>query len=271
MGASIQFRGSKAVIKAFENYQDAQAWAIFQAKNLLFKGSGSDELESVLKMLEPYGSEAIYQLKVYEEIDEPKRIKEKTECDGSFAFKLGSEELFGGGSAYVRGLEERIKKMEGEKDEEEEKTIGGKIGNALLGLLEQPTELVQLIGAIKQMFAPAPPQAVAAIGRVQTDFAPPVYSQPVPAVPVMQPQQQPQQTTMAKAKNTEEQKPLPADEVKGSVLTDEEKVNRLAAAVDTLEKADPDILQHLEKLASISAESPQVFKMLLTTLDNFKA
>jgi hypothetical protein len=270
MGSSVQFRGVKTVIKAFENF-DADTWAIFQAKNLLFKGSGSDLLEEILKQMEPFGSDAIYQLKVYEEIDDPKRIKERTEADGSFSFKLGDGDgsLGGSSSMYVRSLEERIKKMEKERDDEDEedKTIGGRIGNALIGLLEQPNELVQLIGTLKNMLQPVP-QGVAAIGKVTADFAPPVYSQPVaPPVPYIQ-----EENTMAKReRKNEEKQPETEQPQKENVndLSDNDKILRLSAAITTLEKNDAEILLHLEKLAKISEENPQMFKMLIFNLDNF--
>lgn len=249
MGASIQVRGIKAVMRAFE-MRDLEAWAIFQGKYLNFKGIGSMELEETLKMLEVHGSDAIYTLKVYDGIADVKDIKERTEADGSIGFKLGEENAFGGGSAYTRSLEDRLRKLEKEKeeDQEEDKTIGGRIGNALVGLLESPNELVQLIGAVRQMMQPQP-QPVGAIGRVTTDFAPPVFTQPapVPAAPVF----------------TKEKK------VDMPRISDEQKIERLSAAIDALEKNDPDILQHLEKLALIAAENPQLFKMMLLNLDQY--
>jgi hypothetical protein len=268
MGASVQFRGTKTILKAFENFQ-ADAWAIFQAKNLLFKGIGSDLLEEILKSMEPYGSDAIYQLRVYEDIDDAKSIKDRTEADGSFSFKLGEEGSFSGGSSYVRSLEERIKKMESERDDDddEDKTIGGRIGNALIGLLEQPNELIQLIGTLKQVFQPVP-QGVASIGRVTTDFAPPVYSQPIEhPVPVINNQEN--FSEVAKAKKAEEVKPVEAQKEEINNLSDDQKITRLSAAITTLENADADILFHLEKLAKIATDSPQNFKMLVTMLDNF--
>jgi len=265
MGSSIQFRGKNTVLEAFGNYQDADAWAIFQAKSLLFKGIGSDHLSQVLDMLEPGGSDAIYQLKVYEDIDNAKNIKEKTDADGSFAFKLGREEnVIGGASLHTRLLEERLKKLEEQNDgeDDEDKTIGGKILNGFLGLLEQPNELVQLIGAFKQMFAPQPAQ-VHQIGRVSTDFAPPVVSQ-VPAAVSQYSINHKTDPMPEKEKNTDANLPPKPDGV-----SDEEKILRLSAAINALELADADILIHLERLAEISKDNPAMFKMLITSLDSY--
>jgi hypothetical protein len=43
---------------------------------------------------------------------------------------------------------------------------------------------------------------------------------------------------------------------------------RLGKAIDQLERADPKIIDHLEKLAALSVKNPMLFNLLLTQLDN---
>lgn len=50
---------------------------------------------------------------------------------------------------------------------------------------------------------------------------------------------------------------------------DEAKVIKLSQALDKLEKRDPLIVNHMERLATIAETKPETFKMLLGMLDNF--
>jgi hypothetical protein len=244
MGTAVQFRGIPAILSAYD-MRGAEVWAVFVNKDLSMKGTGHDELKSYLEMMAKHGSDAIYILKVYEDLDDPKLVKDRTPADGAFGFKLHE---YDGAMGSVSGayqerlkLEERIKKLEA-GDEDEDKSIGGRIGNALLGLLEEPTQLVELIGAIRGMMQPAAP-VPAMIGNVM-QYAP------------------------AKAVQT----PRPAEQiqtppVQSQVMTDDEKILRLQKSLDTLEKNDPNVIPHLEKLAKMSEEDPATFKFLISMLD----
>lgn len=56
----------------------------------------------------------------------------------------------------------------------------------------------------------------------------------------------------------------------GAGMGDEEqKLQRLGNALNALEKADPDIVSHLEKLADIAQKKPKTFDMLIGNLDAF--
>lgn len=273
MGSSVQFNGVKTVLTAFENYSDADVWAIFCGKDLMFKGEGSSELAQILNALESNGSDAVYRLKVYEGIESAKQIKERTEADGGFSFRLTDEGGALGGlsrSNYIRSLEDRIKKMENGEDDEDDKSIGGKIGSALLGLIEQPNELVQLIGSLKSLFQPQsqplPYMQPAAIGRAH-EFSQPVFTQPAPVVqqPIVNNIPQPENIgDVTKKKNDKPEQGFV------EALTDDEKVTRLAAAINKLEIADKNIIVHLEKLAGMSEKNPQLFKLMLAQLDTIE-
>jgi hypothetical protein len=54
---------------------------------------------------------------------------------------------------------------------------------------------------------------------------------------------------------------------KPSVLENESLLNRLSAAISDLEKADPRLLEHLEKLALLSASDPALFKSIIAKID----
>lgn len=243
MGATVQFYGAGQVLRAF-TARGLPTWAIFIQKNLWMPGSGADELKAALSMLPP-GSEAIYTLRCYD--IEDSEVRERTESCGSFNFKMSEESSMGsmgGGSyEYRLKLEERIKKLEGEAEEEEESILGA-IGSAAIGLLERPSELVQVIGAIRAMFQgqQPTPQQYAAVGAVVKEF--PKKKAPVAAEVVAEPE-------------------------KIVVMDKNEKLQRLAAAIDLLEKNDSEIVVHLEKLAKISEEKPGMFKMLLGSLNDF--
>src|ERR1700685_3171508 len=81
----VQFFGAKDVLKAFAA-RGLQTWGLFQSKQFINAGEGEDSLTAFLDMLGG-GSDTIYTLKVYRTAD-PDDITDKTECSGSFNFKL---------------------------------------------------------------------------------------------------------------------------------------------------------------------------------------
>lgn len=261
MGSSIQFRGIDTVVEAFNNF-GASAWSIWQGGKLLFRGVGDDELLKILEMIKPHGSDAIYMLKVYEDISDPKQIKDKTPADGSFGFKIDESDR----GSYVRSLEDRVKKLEG--SDGEANGIVGKIGNALLGLLDDPESLVGVLGAIKNLIAPAVPHtqfgnvvpAPAMVGSV-TQFSPTtIPGAPVAVAPAPQPEQiNVQQMPEKKAVSTAAA--LPVENV-------QQQQDRLVKVLDSLSAKDAKLLDHLEMLDKLASEKPQYFQMLLLSLEN---
>lgn len=245
MSSMIQFRGVKAILDAYE-LKGVECWAVFQGKELCHKGEGADELRRYLEMVKAGGTEGTMLLKVYEDVDNPKQIKANTPADGTIGFCVADS--YGGPGTNTAWYLEKLK-MEAEirelkEGEKEDKTIGGKIGNALLGLLDEPNELVQLIGSLRDLFRGPGTVAAPAIGYVNT-FAPqPVFAEPVSTMP----------TNNVTTNN--------------SSMTEEERLRRLSASLDTLEKNDAKVIEHLEKLAKISVDNPSQFKMLLMMLDN---
>jgi len=249
MAVGIQLRGMQQVMDAYDNL-DVKIWAVYSYKNLLIKGEGASELKAFLDLICRNATEAPYTLKVYEDLTDPKQVKEKTEASGSLNFKLGPDDFEAIGSPVytgrqstadmfnqIRELKEEIKQLR------EGSTQPETVQEAVIGLLQNPSEAAQLILAFKEVVSslfnkPAAPPAVrsyqdaprpAAVGNIQSS------------------------TDMATPRE----------------LTDSEK-EKISAAVDVLIDRDPKIADHMEKLAAIAQKNPDQFKLLLITLDSMK-
>lgn len=228
--AAVQFFGRSNVLSAYK-HRGIDVWAIFNGKNLITSGETAEELNNFLDLLEPGGSAAPYILKVYRDADADD-ITDKTECNGSFTFKLTDPAY---NSTRIAGtdpsINERFERLENlivgyvtqdaedkpEKDENDLMSI-------IMGYLKEPQKLALVINAVRgfAVNAMSPAAAPAAVGAVTPG-----------------------------ANNTED------------------NLQRLSAALDKLEKSDPDIIAHLEKLADIAEKKPPTFKMLLNMLDGF--
>lgn len=236
MAIAIQLIGKKQVIEAYSNL-DVDVWAIFQYKSLMTKGQGISMLEQFLELLSTNAAGAIYTLKVYEDIDDPKQVKEKTEASASLNFKLNTQDFAEDGSPVylnklenyklyqeIQGLKKQIEEMGTYREPET-------LEQAAIGLLGNPGELATLVMAVKELFRPA--------------------GTPAPQLP--------QPATVGKI-NTG---------MKIDQLTDNDR-QRLANALDILGNKDPKIIEHLEKLAAVANNNPSQFQLLLMTLDNMK-
>src|SRR6266481_1912546 len=87
MPRTVQFYGREAIKQAFNNV-NADGWSIWQDRQMITKGVGLPMLESFFDLLGD--SPAWYTLKVYDEIEDSKQIKDKTPADGSFTFVLSN-------------------------------------------------------------------------------------------------------------------------------------------------------------------------------------
>lgn len=255
--ASIQFRGINQTIAAFEN-RGVDAWSLWDGKAFMFKGVGVNDLTTILESLDRGGTTAVYTLKVYEDISDAKKIKSATECDGSFNFRLYDREdenyMPGSGRSWQKtqelekrfdALEERlIQYFEGNREEEEEEKPTDILGT-ITGLLQDPDKLEKLIGLGKSLLGQSvQPAYVGQVNRI---------AQGNSGAPSLSPSQQQQPAAPVKQEYNEEEQA--------------QKLQRLGIAIDTLEKADPAIVDHLEKLAAIAANKPDTFKQLIGMLD----
>lgn len=207
-----------------------ECWSIWNDKQLLTKGCGEDMLCEFLDLLENGSSQAIYTIRFYEDISDAKLIKEKTPADGSFNFIL--KELVNG-SDYFR-------------EDNKKNRLFERLGAIEEKLFAEDEPEKETIGSVFMGLLKEPAQLAQMIdiGRSLMGMKP-IYDQPA-------------------------YQQLPANTIGGIPATSEEKIHRVQMALETLERNDVDLLIHLEKLAKISETSKGMFKMLLTTLDNFK-
>lgn len=238
---SVQFFGEERVLEAADRI-DCAAWAIFIAGKLFTKYEGNDKeeskrfLESALGLLSESETTAVYTLKFFEQTAKGIKINEKSVCDaGSFNFKLvdtseRKEQYIQNRNGVISSMYKEISGIKDEirllREEKESDEPDESIGSILLDHLRNPSQLIDLVNAIKGAFtipgvtAPALPAAVGAV--------PGSYHSPV---------------------------------------SDEQRLDRLAAAVDTLEKADPKLIEHLEKLAALSVNNKSTFDYIISMLD----
>lgn len=227
---SVQFRGKEAIMQAYR-LREVDVWGIWQKNTLNMKGDDEEGLSQYLDMLIASGGNAIYTLKIFEDIDDPKMVKEKTQADGSFNFRLGSvddtsmmPELYARTNAKNK-LFERLDaieaKLAGAEPQED-------IHDRIIGIISDPNQLMQYAEVFKFLFSN--------------------NNQPQPQLP----------PRMAAVGNV-----VPMDKQPRKPPTEKE-MERLSVALDTLGDNDPKLIEHLEKLAKISATN----KSLFTTLTN---
>lgn len=243
MATPVQLRGKEQVIDAYNN-ANVDVWAVYSYKSLLTKGVGAESLGAFLDLICKNATEGIYTLKIYEDLTDAKQVKEKTEASGSLAFKFTPDDFEAVGSPLYAGRMENsrvwnelqeIKKQLAEKEEPQT------LEEAAIGLLQNPGETAQLVVAFKELISA-------------------IFSKPAGPAGSSNFQNAHRPASVAGLPNTST---MPRE------LTQTEK-DKIAAAVDVLIDKDPKIADHLDKLASIATNSPSMFQMLLTTLENFK-
>lgn len=248
MGAiGIQYYGVDAVLEAARNFRCA-AWAIFIRSSLFMKFEDNDLdaslsfLEQALLSLEPGGTDAIYTIKFFEpaENGKPLKINEKSVCTaGGFTFKLTDPAQreqqrmigFASNNPQIAAMDKRMERLEQMfvklMEETEREPEPETLGSVLMDALKNPQQAMDLIN----------------VGKILLGF--PVQQPPVHAIGNINHaanQQQPQEYS-------------------------EELILRLQTAVATLEKNDPKLVEHLEKLAAMSENDKGTFSFLISMLD----
>jgi hypothetical protein len=237
--SSVQFYGINAIVKALEN-RDIEAWSIWQQKQFMFKGMGIDAFKTTLQMLQNSNSSATYTVRVYEDIEDEKKIKSSTPDDGSFNFKLFEND---GGTDYNRiGYTNR-------KESEE---------NAIIAKIE---ELGQRLADIEK---PEADDSLGIVGKlldhpVIAGIAPTIINLLVAAITGTK---QPQPAQQYIPQNTGTPNQYRNTAISG---IDEDKI--IKEAIDTLKKYDKDLHIHLQKLASLAINDNNTFNILLTALN----
>lgn len=234
---TVQFKGMEDTLAAFDA-RSVEVWGVWQGKRLITKGEGQDELQTFLKMLCKTGG--VYTLKVFEDIDDLKKMKENTPADGSFNFRLFPEE----------------------GDESENQLTQWSASN-------NKNKLFQRLDAIEQKLTGigAVPEEPKSLEETITDIITDpeklqLYANILGSVFNKTPAAAPAQlySGMAAVGNT-----TPMAQV-----TKEQQYQRISAALDILEQHDPKLMEHLEKLAMMAQDNPGMLKTILATLDSMK-
>lgn len=246
MAKSIQFQGRDNLIEGFKNTK-AMGWSVWDGRDMLTKGIGPEMLETFLSALEEGSTNTIYTLKIYEDIDDAKKIKMSTDPDGSFKFLLCGDPEEITHPIYSRGnnsnkLFQRLQMLEETQtkivetlavisgtDEDDEEDEPQTIGAAFVDMIKNPAKLKEFAESAAMvkslLFSPPGNLAVlpATIGHLNTE-----------------------------------------------PMTEEQKVLRAQAAINTLEKNDPKLVEHLETLAALSESDKTQFDFLCSMLDKMK-
>lgn len=232
MGASVQFYGINNVMQAAENL-NSSCWGIYINNRLFCKYEDTDMsaslslLQKNLEVLQQSNSTGVYTLKFFEcEKDKPVKINDRSICDA--------------GSFNFKLIE---------PEEREQGLIRAGSYNDIAELKkefqkfrEEMTEEVpepETIGSVVIDLLKRPNDLAMLVNVLRAAVGMPI-----------------QNLGMITGIRTG------ANES----ITEDQKIERLAIAMDKLEKHDPDLMHHLEKLSVMSEENPDNFKLLLTML-----
>lgn len=223
--SAIQFNNLQSVLLAFQN-RGVDAWALWQGKQFMFKGIGETDLKMILDSLENGATNAIYTLKVFEEIEDEKKIKSNTPDDGSFNFRLNSDRMELTQSAYtsaysnaaiVKKLEEIEKRLD-EDEVVEEKSGLGKIGEVLDHPVIAPLIPIVLEKVLTAIFSKNP------VPQNQLNYQPAMALSGI----------------------------------------DEDAAEK--EVIEKLKKHDPQLLEHLSKLLEIAETNNPLFQVIIKSL-----
>jgi len=226
----VQLIGKNAVLSRFGK-SDAESWALYQGKQFIVGGVGGELLDEWLSDFDAAGSTATYTLRIYDIDGAPTSSTGNTDYVACINFKLNDAYEGWGIAGHSNKLMDRIGALEKQlKEREEDKDDGSTdLNSIIMGWLNDPVKLGQVAGAIRQMIGGG--------GSVQPAL--------IGATPV--------QTISGFGAAVEQ--------------SDDVKLARIAAALDKLEKRDPKLIDHLEKLASLAETDPGMFTAVISKLD----
>lgn len=236
MAGSPELIGKDAVLDVYSDY-DGQTFALFRGKRLIVTGEGAADLEKWIDRFAPSGSTGTFGLRLYDDLD-PDKVKVSTDYTCSFDFKIVDSYGGMGITGHRNSLGARLEAIEKKLNEEPDNS-GSDLQEIVFGWLREPHKLATVIGAVRALILPnAPPMPA---------------MQPAQAIGSVQPANQ--QFMNTPASETEQDQ--------------EQLIQRLSSVLDRLQAVDPDILPHLEKLATIGETKPEMFKMLINSLNAF--
>lgn len=253
--ASVLFFDKASVVEAYES-RGIDVWSISEGKSLMAAGSGTEELSKILCMLEKNRVPARYILRVYNNESDPDAITNKTENNGEFTFKLdpgaGAAGAAVSGVTYVGSNPADI--LAGKIHEALSRKVGTMVDELLEGKKEEPKPTIGdfVMGFIEEN----PNIVVTVLDKLAGIFKPAVVAAPALA-PVYNMAQPAAVGTVA---------PGFVGDPEINKGDTGERLQRLANALDRLEKCDPNLVEHIEKLATLAETKPETYKMALTFL-----
>lgn len=252
--ASVQFYGKQAILNAYTD-RGISVWALFSGRNLLTEGDDLASLDGFLSRLEG-NTVAEYKLCFYRDLENSEQVEAGVPFTSCYNVTLrdpsgavGSASIVSKAAsldpvtqqvnAYIAGKVSKLIQddLQGEKEEK-----GETFTEALIGLLQQPEKLAGLINVGKML-----------LGR-------PVMAMPaIVAGPNLPKRAGGLSTATA----------VPPAATSGVPLTETElaaKYDRIGAAIERLEKCDPDFVSRLEKLATLAETNPGMYQMAIKIL-----
>lgn len=253
MGKAIQLRGTPAILKAFDSIAIAN-WALVYDRQILFKCAGEQleesksVLEGFIKQLEKSRTSAQYVLHFYEDIKDRKKIRISTESDFAYNIEIFDAEEYPEPNSVRRRdgyalITDRLDAIDAKlalKDEEEtdeEDTIGATPGwlGAVNKILDNPAVQKGLGDRLMQML---------------DSFLKPTQA---PAMP----------------------KQLGTIGGTGQEASDaitqitQEQYDKIQTSVQILAGIDPQLGDHLEKIAQLAQINPKKYKSMIGMLQTF--
>lgn len=223
----VQLIGKGAVLSRFEKF-GADSWALYQGKQFIVGGVGVEALDEWLTDFDKAGSTATYILRVYDTDSVPTSSTANADYSACFNFKLADAYEGYGIAGHSSKLMDRIGALEKQLKERDEGDDSNDLNSIIMGWLNDPVKLGHVAGAIRQMIGGG-----GSGGIVQPAM---IAAGPLQAVGA-----------------TEQ--------------SSDAKLARIAAALDSLEKRDPKLIEHLEKLAHLAETEGLLFKAVISKLD----
>jgi hypothetical protein len=206
---------------------NTDSWALYQGKQFIVGGVGGDQLDEWLADFEQTGSTATYTLRVYDTDQAPTSSTGNADYIACLNFKTVDAYEGYGIAGHDNKLMQRIKGLE---DKLEGKDDDDEPDTDFNSIIMGWLENPEKLGMIA--------------GAIRTLFGgvpmQPMGGVPMQAIAGLEPQNQTQM---------------------------EDNVTRVSKALDILEKYDPQLVVHLEKLAKLASTDTLMFKAVISKLD----
>jgi len=259
MGKAVQLRGTPNIMTAFDSLEITSC-ALFYESRCLFKTAGESLdvtrafLQGFLKKLEVSNTTAMYELRFYEDVKDRKKIKVSTEADYAYNVMLFDPEEYPSTGmvtrreGYALVLQElqdlkaqmAIQKQEAEEEDDEPEAVTGTSNilgffNKLLDNQEVQNKIGQLVtGWMDKLLLPAPASNTFPMTTSNEAGA-------MGSIPGAQ----------------------------GQAMITQEQALKIQSSIEILAGIDPQLGDHLEKIAQLAQKSPGKYKTMISMLNSF--